>query len=116
LGPVAARRKVLMVSQASELARLVAAFRQPDPVLDARLARGARLLVLGHVGQLHDGTWAVASEHEPGRVYRVYGRTCTCWDAARAPARWCKHRCAVGLMQAALAQVHLEEGGAPFAS
>jgi hypothetical protein len=97
-----------MTTQVAELSRLVHNFRQPDDALDSRLARAARLLLLGHVAQLHDGAWVVASEHEPGRLYRVSRGSCTCWDVARAPARFCKHRAAVALMQAALA---LQEGG-----
>ena len=87
---------------AARIRRLVEQGKAHRPELARRLDRAAFIVLLRSV-EPTDATaheYAVESDVEPGRSYRVNG-TCECPDYARAPGHWCKHRLAVALVERA---------------
>jgi hypothetical protein len=82
-----------LVAQVAEKAKA----RLPEAV-NGRIAAAARLVVLGDVEVLDDGSINVGSS-DPARWYHLTGQTCTCKDftEGKAPSGWCKHRISAGI-------------------
>src|SRR4030095_15132275 len=60
------------------------------PECAGRIDSAVKLVLLGEVTLLPDGTATVGSCTDPTRTYTVNGR-CECKDFAHAPGQLCKH-------------------------
>jgi hypothetical protein len=60
------------------------------PECTTRIDSAVRLVLLGEVTLLPDGTAQVGSCTDPASTYTVNG-TCSCKDYAKAPGHLCKH-------------------------
>jgi hypothetical protein len=70
------------------------------PACRSRIDAAVRLVLLGEVTLLPDGTATVGSCTDPTKTYTVNG-TCPCQDYERAPGQLCKHRLAYGIARRA---------------
>jgi hypothetical protein len=70
------------------------------PECAGRIDSAVKLVLLGEVTLLPDGTATVGSCTDPTRMYTVNGR-CECKDLAHAPGQLCKHRLAYGIARRA---------------
>ncbi len=66
--------------------------------VNGRLESAVKLVLMGDVEMLDDGTVKVGSS-DPTRWYHLIGTACTCTDftQGKAPEGWCKHRIAAGI-------------------
>jgi hypothetical protein len=83
------------------LASLVQTTQAKMPALNGRLAKAAKLALLGDVELHADGTATVSSTSDPTRRYEIIDHTCTCRDYEQAPEHLCQHRLAAGLVRKA---------------
>ncbi len=67
--------------------------------VNGRIEGAVKLVLMGDVEPLEDGSIQVASSSDPERSYRLEGTTCTCQDFqhGKAPQGWCQHRIAAGI-------------------
>jgi hypothetical protein len=70
------------------------------PECAGRIDSAVKLVLLGEVTLLPDGTAHVGSCTDPAKTYTVNGR-CDCKDYERAPGQLCKHRLAFGIARRA---------------
>jgi hypothetical protein len=70
------------------------------PLHAGRIDSAVKLVLLGEVTLLPDGTATVGSCSDPTKSHTVNG-TCTCRDYAQAPGNLCKHRLAYGIARRA---------------
>src|SRR4030095_7420718 len=70
------------------------------PECSGRIDSAVKLVLLGEVTLLPDGTAEVGSCTDPSKTYSVNG-TCTCKDYSQAPGQLCKHRLAYGIARRA---------------
>jgi len=68
------------------------------PELLGRITAAVKLALAGDVDLLADGGAMVASRTKAGTEYFVVNGTCECSDYQRAPANFCAHRLAYGLV------------------
>ena len=66
-----------------------------------RIEHAATLIALGAVDQVDATTFTVRSQFQPDTAYTVTPNGCTCVDAARNPAKRCKHDIAVRILLSA---------------
>lgn len=71
------------------------------PEANGRVDAAVAIVLQGDVELLHDGSALVGSQADPAKVYRVEHGQCECPNFVRAPAEFCKHRLAVGLLRRA---------------
>jgi hypothetical protein len=71
--------------------------RQALPECSTRIDKAIELVLNNAVELLDGGKARVTSQHNGTTAYVVCNGTCECHDAAKAPARWCKHRLARAL-------------------
>jgi hypothetical protein len=71
------------------------------PACQGRIDAAVKLVLLGEVTLLPDGTAQVGSCTDPAKTYNVNG-TCTCRDYVQAPGNLCKHRLAYGIARRAM--------------
>jgi hypothetical protein len=85
-----------LVAQVAEQARAML----PTQV-NGRLESAVKLVLLGDVLFLDDGTAAVHSSSDPGKTYTLAGGACDCQDVAygKAPAGWCQHKIAANIQR-----------------
>jgi hypothetical protein len=67
--------------------------------VNGRVESAVRLVLMGDVRPLEDGSIEVDSCSDPAKTYRLEGTTCTCQDFqhGKAPGNWCQHRIAAGI-------------------
>jgi hypothetical protein len=66
------------------------------PESASRIDAAVKLVLLGEVTLVPDGTARVGSCTDVNRTYTVNG-TCDCKDVPKAPHGWCKHRLSVAI-------------------
>ncbi len=71
------------------------------PECHGRVDAAIALVLAGDVELCTDGSALVGSQADPQKSYRVIHGQCECPDFVRAPAEFCKHRLAVGLLRRA---------------
>lgn len=71
------------------------------PECNGRVDAAVALVLAGDVELCSDGAALVGSQSDPEKVYRVEHGRCECPDYVRAPAEFCKHRIASGLLRRA---------------
>ncbi|MCC6224700.1 MAG: hypothetical protein IT201_14550 [Thermoleophilia bacterium] len=87
--------------------QLVASAIEKGTAEKGRIERAAAIVLLSPpVYEPSLNAWIVQSQREDDKLYQVPEKadgsgleTCSCVDAAKAPAGWCKHRLAVAMLQ-----------------
>ena len=67
--------------------------------VNGRVESAVKLVLMGDVELLDDGSIQVASCSDASKTYRLEGTTCACQDFThgKAPEGWCQHRIAAGI-------------------